>query len=62
MGGAPARTGDLLLVRREQLLRSTAAFGSGRSVSEESHLAAALCCGLPLPQRFHMVAARFKSE
>jgi hypothetical protein len=52
-GRCPARTGDLLLVRREHLLRFTAACRSGRSVSEESHLAAALCCGLPLPERFH---------
>ena len=49
-----ARTGDLLLVRREHLLPSTAACRSGRSASDEPSLAAALCCGLPLPKRFHL--------
>ena len=51
-GRCPARTGDLLLVRREQLLRSTAACRSGRSPSDRPHITAAFCCGLPLPQRF----------
>ena len=55
-GRCPARTGDLLLVRREQLLRSTAVCRSDRSVSDFPPPAAALCCGLSLPQRFHMIA------
>ena len=54
-GRCPARTGDLLLVRREQLLRSTAACRSRRSVSDQSQISAALCCGLSLPKRFHMI-------
>jgi hypothetical protein len=55
-GRCPARTGDLLLVRREQLLLSTAACRSVRSSNDESRLAAAVRCGLSLPQRFHMIA------
>src|SRR5215203_2270627 len=35
-GRCPARTGDLLLVRREQLLRSTAACRSDRSRSDSA--------------------------
>jgi hypothetical protein len=58
-GRCPARTGDLLLVRREQMLRSTAVCHSMRSSSDFRHMAAALCCGLPLPQRFHMTASAF---
>jgi hypothetical protein len=53
-GRCPARTGDLLLVRREQVLRSTAPGRSGRSASDP------MCCALlrfvaskPLPhERF----------
>ena len=52
-GRCPARTGDLLLVRREHLLRSTAVCRSGRSASDGPHRAAAVCCGLSLPRRFH---------
>jgi hypothetical protein len=55
-GRCPARTGDLLLVRREQLLRSTAVCRSGRSTSDLSPIAAALCCGLSLPRRFQVDA------
>jgi hypothetical protein len=55
-GRCPARTGDLLLVRREQLLRSPAVCRSFRSASDELRRAAAVCCGLPLPSRFHVVA------
>jgi hypothetical protein len=51
-GRCPARTGDLLLVRREQRLPSTAACRSAHSASDLPHAAAALCCGLPLPNRF----------
>ena len=40
-GRCPARTGDLLLVRREHLLRSTAVCRSGRSASDGPRLAAA---------------------
>jgi hypothetical protein len=46
----PARTGDLLLVRREQLLPSTAASRSVRSASDVPHLAAALCCRSSRPR------------
>jgi hypothetical protein len=53
-GRCPARTGDLLLVRREQLLQSTAVCRSSRSAGDEARLFAALCCGLSLPRRFHM--------
>jgi hypothetical protein len=53
-GRCPARTGDLLLVRREHLLPSTAVCRSGRSPSDQPHISAAVCCGLPLPSRFHM--------
>jgi hypothetical protein len=49
-GRCPARTGDLLLVGHEQLLPSAAACRSDHSASDESHLAAALCCGLALPK------------
>ena len=49
----PARTGDLLLVRREQMLRSAAVCRSNRSASDGPHLATALCCGLLLPEHFH---------
>jgi hypothetical protein len=53
-GRCPARTGDLLLVRREHLLRSTAVRRSDRLASDGTLRAAAFCCGLPLPQRFHI--------
>jgi hypothetical protein len=55
-GHAPGRTRtcDPLLRRREHLLRSTAACRSGRSTSDGPHIAAAVYCGLPLPQRFHV--------
>ena len=52
-GRCPARTGDLLLVRREQMLRPAAVGRSNRSASDGPHLATALCCGLLLPERFH---------
>jgi hypothetical protein len=52
-GRCPARTGDLLLVRREHVLPSTAVCRSGRSPSDSPRIPAALCCGLPLPERFH---------
>jgi hypothetical protein len=42
-GRCPARTGDLLLVRREHVQRSAAVYRSGRSVSDLPHAAAALC-------------------
>lgn len=61
-GRCPDRTGDLLLVRGEQLLRSTAASHSDRSANDGPHVAAALCCGLPLPRRFHMIAPAFTRE
>ena len=48
------RTCDPLLRRGEHLLRSTAACRSIRSTSDGPHIAAAFCCGLPLPQRFHV--------
>jgi hypothetical protein len=38
----------------EHLLRSTAVCHSVRSASDVPRVAAALCCGLSLPQRFHM--------
>ena len=47
------RTCDPLLRRREHVLRSTAACRSGGSGSHELRPAVALCCGLPLPKRFH---------
>ena len=56
-GRCLARTGDLLLVRRKQVLRSTAVCRSDRLVSDGPRQAAALCCGLPLPRRFHRVAS-----
>ncbi len=56
-GRCPARTGDLLLVRREQLLRSTAVCRSVRLASHEPHIAAAVCCSLLLPERFHKLAS-----
>ena len=48
------RTCDPLLRRREHLLRCTAVCRSSRSRSDLTHAAAALCCGLPLPPRFHV--------
>ena len=57
-GRCPARTGDLLLVRREQLLRSTAVCRSSGSTSARARLAAVVCCGLPLPDRFHKARPR----
>jgi hypothetical protein len=42
-----------LLERREQMLRATAACRSDRSTSDLPYAAAALCCGLSLPRRFH---------
>ena len=42
-GRCPARTGDLLLVRREHLLRSTAVCRSNRSASDKPHSS---CCVL----------------
>src|SRR5215208_5146917 len=56
-GRCPARTGDLLLERREQLLRSTAACRSLCSASDVWHLTPAVCCGVPLPDRFHVMAS-----
>src|SRR5215204_5156176 len=54
-GGAGRRARrDALLVRREQLLRSTAVCRSSSATSDLPHAATAFCCGLPLPQRFHM--------
>jgi hypothetical protein len=47
------RTCDPLLRRREHLLRSTAACRSACATSDGPHIAAAVYCGLPLPQRFH---------
>ena len=61
-GRCLARTGDLLLVRREQLLRCTAVCRSDRSTSDLPHAAAALCCGLALPQRFQMIAHGWDSR
>jgi hypothetical protein len=58
-GRCPARTGDLLLVRREHLLPSAAVCRSIRSTSDQPPISAALCCSLSLPQRFHMIAAAF---
>ena len=58
-GRCPARTGDLLLVRREHLLRSAAVCPITRSASDVPPISAALCCGLPLPRRFHKRAAAF---
>jgi hypothetical protein len=52
------RTCDPLLRRREHLLRSTAACRSVRSASDRPQIAAALCCGLPLPRRFQMSAQK----
>jgi hypothetical protein len=48
------RTCDPLLRRREHLLRSTAACRSACATSDGPHIAAAFCCGLPLPPRFHV--------
>jgi hypothetical protein len=48
------RTCDPLLRRGEHLLRSTAACRSVCSASDGPRIAAAFCCGLPLPQRFHV--------
>ena len=53
------RTCDPLLRRREHLLRSTAASRQDRSASDGPHITAALCCGLPLPQRFHWSCSRW---
>ena len=55
-GDAPGRTRtcDPLLRRREQVLRSAAACRSVCSTSDGPHIAAASCCGLPLPPRFHV--------
>jgi hypothetical protein len=60
-GDAPGRTRtcDPLLRRREHLLRSTAASRSDRPASDGPHITAALCCGLPLPQRFHWSRSRW---
>jgi hypothetical protein len=58
-GRCPARTVDLLLVRREQVLRSTAACRSLRSASGEPHPVPAFCCGLSLPKSFHTTASRW---
>src|SRR5215208_4140643 len=58
-GRCPTRTGDLLLVRREHLLRSTAACRSGRPASGDSLVAAAFCRGLSLLQRLQMLAPAF---
>jgi hypothetical protein len=53
-GPGRTRTCDPLLRRREHLLRATAPCRSSRSASDGSHTAAAFCCGLPLPPRFHV--------
>ena len=53
------RTRDLTIMRREQLLRSTAAYRSVGLCEPCRAVAAAVCCGLPLPQRFHMIAPAF---
>jgi hypothetical protein len=56
LSDAPGRTRtcDPLLRRREHLLRSTAACRSVCAASDGLRIAAALCCGLPLPSRFQM--------
>jgi hypothetical protein len=41
------------------VLRAAATCRSGRSASDDPSLAAAFCCGLSLPQRFHMTAPAF---
>ena len=61
-GRCPVRTGDLLLVRREQVLRSTAACRPLRPASGLSLVAAAVCCGMPLPERFHVSASTLRGE
>jgi hypothetical protein len=48
------RTCDPLLRRREHLLRSTAACRSVCAASDGLRIAAAFCCGLSLPPRFHV--------
>src|SRR5215208_2530841 len=58
-GRCPARTGDLLLVRRKHLPRSTGACRSDRTTSGGSLVAAAFCCGFPLPKRFQVSASTF---
>jgi len=45
-GRCPARTGDLLLVRRERVLRRTAVCCSGRPVGDVVRIRAVLRCGL----------------
>jgi hypothetical protein len=61
-GRCLARTGDLLLVRREHVLQATAVCHSGRSANDLPHAAAALCCGLSLPERFQMLAALWRKS
>jgi hypothetical protein len=53
------RTTDLTIMSREHLLPSAAACRSSRSANDVPHMAAAFCCGLPLPERFHMIAPAF---
>ena len=58
-GRCLARTGDLLLVRREQVVRFAAGSRSGGSTSDPSPAGTALCCGLPFPKTLpQRVAAR----
>jgi hypothetical protein len=54
MGGARLERATSLLLRREQLLRPTAACRSGSPVSDLPNAAASLCWGLSLPERFHV--------
>ena len=61
-GRCPARTGDLLLVRREQPLRSIAACRSACSASDIARICAALCCGVSLPERFHMKLVKVRKK
>ena len=60
-GRCPARTGDLLFARREQLLPSAAVCRPIGSTSDGPHISAAVYCGLSLPKRFRKSAQRSSS-
>ena len=58
-GRCPARTGDLLLVSASSCCGLLPPVARTARRAMKRHIAAALCCGLSLPRRFHMSAPAF---